>query len=206
MTQTYTPTIAGSTSQRLAISSIIPSNCESLRSMFSGTSAPSNPIAGQLWYDTANGLIMQWSGSVWTMLVPANARASYLDVGLQMNAVSATLSQIGFFVAPAACRIEAVRLISDTVSVSSSGNEWQFGLRNITAGVELFSGTVGTFTALGGVGGGAEFAVNTSYRLTTNQNKDMLTNAVLAWTMTKVGTATTLARLNLRVEGFYKGA
>jgi hypothetical protein len=123
-----------------------------------------------------------------------------------MNAVSATLSQLGFFAAPAPCRIEAVRLISDTVSVSSSGNEWQFGLRNITAGVELFSGTVGTFTALGGVGGGAEFAVNTSYRLTTNQNKDLLANAVLAWTMTKVGAATTIARLNLRVEGFYKGA
>ena len=36
-----------------------------LKSMNSGTAAPSSPVAGMLWYDTANSVLKMYNGSTW---------------------------------------------------------------------------------------------------------------------------------------------
>ena len=38
-----------------------------------GPVAPSNPAVGQLWFDTGTSTLMVWSGSAWTVTVPAGA-------------------------------------------------------------------------------------------------------------------------------------
>jgi len=96
---------------------------------------------------------------------------------------------------PAACTVTKIILVSNAASTSTSGNEVTFQLRNLTAAQNLFSGTVGTFTALGGVGGGADLVANTAYVLTPNQNANIAANAALELQITYVGAPTaTLTR------------
>jgi uncharacterized membrane protein YfcA len=66
--------------------------------------------------------------------------------------------------------------------------------------VALFSATVGTFTSLVGVGGGAEFVAHKVYELTPNQNATVAAKDVLELTLTKLGTATTMTNVRAWVE------
>ena len=173
--------------------------------VYTAATAPTGPLQqGQLWYDTTDRQLKQYTGSTWVMLGPSAARFCHIDAGESARQLSATFT-FGFFTPPADCFIEQLRMISDTATTSSSGNEWRFGLRNVTAGQELFSGNVGTFTALGGVGGGADFAVDTAYVLNCDQNNAVGAGAVLRFTATKLGTATTIPKLQFRVKGYYRG-
>ena len=206
--QNYTlPT--GSSRLNTAIKTHVANALESLRSLFSGASAPSSPIAGQFWLDTSTSPPMlkqrDDTNSTWYErgFVGSDLRHQMVADGL-----TGSLSATGSAYAGAARgpgTVKRLVLLSDTVSVSSSGNEWQVQLTKYPASapgspVELFSGTVGTFTALGGVGGGAEFAADAAYVLTPDQNASLADLDVLQVTMTKVGTATTLTSFRAVVE------
>lgn len=179
----------------------------SLQSDFSGATAPTSPVAGQTWWDTATKAKFRRNAAntAWVREQPANEDCSAFEWGMDLGTLNATRV---LWVPPKKAIVAVLDLVivSDTASSSSSGNEWQFKVTNKTATQELFSGTVGTFTALGGVGGGAEIAINTAYLLTCNQNNTAIAaNSALEITLTKVGTATSLTRAGAFLRGIMVG-
>jgi hypothetical protein len=198
MAQSYqAPT--SSDSLATAVGTLTADSLEALRTVHSGGSAPSSTVAYMLWADTGTGWlqIRNSADSAWIAVAPL---ASAWQIGTfrhDMGAVSATTTAERLFVAPAACTITRIGLIGDTATTSSSGNEWQFSLDNVTQTLALFSATVGTYTALGGVGGGAELAADTIYDLTPDQNTAIAQGDVLDFTLTAAGTATALGDLQL---------
>ncbi len=58
-----------------------------LKSMNSGTAAPSSPVAGMLWYDTANSLLKMYNGSAWDN-IPAPSTVDF--AALTNSAVAST--------------------------------------------------------------------------------------------------------------------
>lgn len=204
MSQDYSAAFSLTDNPHLVLTAEVPDSLEALRSLFSGATAPSSPVDYQLWADTTTGLLKMWNGSTWKVLFGLNVPASRIDACDQLAAVSTTKA-IAFFTAVEAAQILDLSLISDTATTSSSGNEWQWSLRNVTQSLELFSGTVGTFTTLGGVGGG-ELAVETAYKLTVDQNGNLAAGDVLRFTATAVGSVTTIVRLGLQLGGHYIGA
>lgn len=179
-----------------------------LRSGFSGATAPATAEAGMVYWDTATKAWYQRNAanSAWVRIAPANEDCSAFEWGQDIGTLNATKV---LWVPPKKSAIQVLDLVivSDTASTSSSGNEWQFKVTNKTATLELFSGTVGTFTALSGVGGGAEIATNTAYLLTANQNNtNIAANSALEITLTKVGAATSLTRVGVYLRGIMVGA
>lgn len=191
-----------------AITVLLPTAVESLRSSFSGASAPTSPapVAGQLWADTSTGYlkVRNAANSAWVAIARLSTAAlQQLAIDGQAS-VSATLTQ-KFNGYALAGTVKRLIVLCETASTSSSGNEWQFQLKkypNSAPGspVNLISATVGTFTALGGVGGGAEFVAHKAYVLTPNQNLTVAELDVLELVLTKAGTATALTNLRAFVE------
>lgn len=143
--------------------------------------------------------LLEFNGSAW-VAIHALQLASPWDVA----SLSATTT-VKLGVAPRAGTVKRLVILCETASTSSSGNEWQFSLLKRTVAspgstVAMFTTTVGTFTSLSGVGGGAEFVAHKAYVLTPNQNASVGDLDVLELTMTKVGTATTLANVRAFVE------
>lgn len=187
----------------VAIKQKIADALDSLRSTFAGASAPSSPIAYQLWADTTSGYlkIRNAANSAWIIVGSLAGGIGRDVVSIGFGAISATtarrlLCPVGGF------SVSRVVILSDTATTGSSGaNEWRFALKNETTGLQLFSGTVGTGTTLSGVGGGAEIGVNVGYILTPNQNATMSPNDVLSFTFTKQGTPTSLTYAQVQLEG-----
>lgn len=209
MTQTFQlPVAPGTDSAAQAISVLLPTCLESLRSNFSGATAPSSPapVEGQLWADTATGYLKVRNGSSAWVIVARLSASLVLQLAAEGWATNLAASKTDWLGSvPRAGTIKRIVLTTSSASTSSSGNEWQFQVRkypNSAPGspVNLFSGTVGTFTALGGVGGGAETVANAAYVLTPNQNAAVLDLDQLDLVVTKVGTATTLNAFRARVE------
>lgn len=187
---------------------LTPACLESLRSCFSGAVAPSSPavVAGQLWADTSTGYlkVRNAANSAWTPIARLST-STLVQLAIDGQAsVSATLTQkFNGYCLPGT--VKRLIVLCETASTSSSGNEWQFQLKKYpnsapASPVNLISATVGTFTALGGVGGGAETVAHKCYVLTPNQNLSVVDLDVLELVLTKAGTATTLVNLRAFVE------
>lgn len=207
MSQNYTLPV-GTDIAAVALKSLIPDCLEALRSCHSGATAPSVPIPYMLWADTTSGWLKlrNAANTAWLKVAPL-ATDTVLQLacdGWDVASLSATRThKLGL--SPRAGTVKRLTLLCETASTSSSGNEWQPMLKkypNSAPGspVNLFSGTVGTFTALGGVGGGVEFAAHKALVYTPNQNATLLDLDVLELVMTKVGTGTTLVNFNAFVE------
>lgn len=209
MSQAYAMPLLLTDFAHQALTVAIPNSFEAVRSNFSGSSEPSNPVPFQWWADSSSGLlkIRNAAGNAWVVFGPlGNAFTMQLAALWSVVAsMSATTGPTKVASAPRAGTIKRLVVMCETASTSSSGNEWQFTLNKRTnaapgSTVALFSGTVGTFTALGGVGGGAEFVAHKGYVLTPNQNNTVTDLDELELTMTKVGSATTLANVRAVIE------
>lgn len=185
-----------------AVFTKLPAAARSLLTLHSGNSAPTYTEAYMLWAQPSTGTLwMRNAANDDWLRFGILGNSARQTVAVPFGAVSTTttrriLAPIGGF------HVERAVILTDTASTSSSGNEWQFGLRNETQAVDLFSGTVGTFSALGGVGGGAELAADVAYPLLADQNADIVANDVLSFTLTAVGTATSLADVTVLLEGW----
>ena len=65
MAQTFTSTDVVSTTNVFADNQSQRTNENTLRSTFSGSTQPSDPVVGQQWYDTTNSKTMQYNGTTW---------------------------------------------------------------------------------------------------------------------------------------------
>jgi len=200
MSQVWTPP-SGTSLLSVAVKTDLPAMLESLRTGFSGATAPSSASAYQQFINTTTNRKQRRNAanSAWVDEAPL-----LVDVGMELfrhpcGTVNATTT-FRLAWSHVAGRVLRLGLWSSVTSTSSSGNEWQFTLTNRTTAAALFSGTVGTFTSLGGVGGGAEITANTIYILTPNQNTSLNANALVDLAMTKVGAATSLTDVTLFLE------
>lgn len=188
-----------------AIVTRIPEALEALRSMFSGTSFPASPVPHQLFAHTSDKLIYQRNAanSAWLVAGPLGGNAGRRVICHRLGALAAGTHRV--LVAPAPTRVVRVGVLASVNVAASSGNEWRWRLRNQTTGVELFSGTVGTFTVLSGVGGGA-LTADAVHWLTVNQNQDLLEGAALQFIVEQTGSPAAVADFAITLDAFEVGA
>jgi hypothetical protein len=179
---------------------------EALRTLNSGASEPTATAAFMLWADTTNGLLKQRNAAntAWAVLGPLGGALARSQIRAELVSLSATSTKL-LFAPPSGFVVERVALISDTATTSSSGNEWTFQITKDPSGtpLDLFSSAPGTFTAVGGVGGGEELAADTVYGLTPDQNATLAADDVLELTATKSGTATAIGELVVLLDGYF---
>jgi len=208
MSQAYVMPLQSTDFLNQAMVTTIPNAFEALRTCFSGSSEPAAMTPYQFWADTTSGYlkIRNAANSAWVTLLPLG-----LGIVAQLStenwfvaSLSATrTAKLG--IAPRAGTVKRLALFCETASTSSSGNEWRPQIVKYPASapgspVNLFSATVGTFTVLGGVGGGVEFAANKGLVYTPNQNAAVADLDILELVMTKAGTATTLVNFRALIE------
>lgn len=68
MAQTFTSTEVVTTTNVFADNQSQRTNENTLRSNFSGATQPSDPVVGQVWYDTTNSKQMQYNGTSWVSI------------------------------------------------------------------------------------------------------------------------------------------
>lgn len=208
MAQNFTlPT--GSTRANVAIKTNIAEALEALRTLHSGLTEPASIVADMLWLDTSTTppvLKLRDTGNAnWIDLLSV---ASSITTPLTATSFTAALAatETAFAgIAPRAGTIKRLVLLSGAATTSSSGNEWQPQVTvypNATPGspVTCFSATVGTNTALGGVGGGSDFVADQALVFTPDQNATVADLDAIEITMTKDGTPGNLADFRAFVE------
>jgi hypothetical protein len=192
----------------VAIKTKIADSLEALRTVHSGTTAPSSTAAYMLWMDTGTtpAVLKQRNSanSDWIKVSSLSGSPTRRLQGAPVSSLSATTT---IWLGPVTYACTAVRLIvfSETASTSSSGNEWQLQVENYpfsdpTTPVDLISATVGTFTTLTDVGGGAEFVANQALVFTLDQNLTLADKDILKVEITKAGSATTLTNFHAYLE------
>lgn len=199
MSQTY-QTPSTTDPLHLEVTETLPARDDALRSLFSGASAPSSPVAYQLWADTTAKVLKQRNAanSAWLDIAPLN---DHVHVQLVFRASGALAAEALQLPVPQACVVEKVQIVpsgATSTSVAAS-KEWTFMLRNVTQAVDLFSATPSTATTVGGVGGGGELAANTVKDLSANQNQAAAAGDVLRFTIAAVGSPTAVADVSIRV-------
>lgn len=207
MTQTWPVPFLGTTQVNAILKTQANQAFETLRSNFLGSAEPSAMTPGQIWVDTGStpALVkMRNAGDTgWIVLGVFSG-----DNAIQWNAqgwsslsASAT-GEVG--IASRACTVQRLILSASVASTSSSGNEWQFQLKNYPnsapgSPVNLFSATVGTHTVDEDIGGG-EFVAKQAYVLVPDQNATLADLDRLELVVTKVGSATALTDFRARVQ------
>ncbi len=209
MAQTWTAApVPSTTVAATQLVTNIPNNFDCVRSWFYGAVEPTDRIAGMVWADSATGLIkMRDSGNTqWYVLGPIPNGTVTSGQLLLCQGVGALATKNVNLGATKKGTVAKLVLVPDTTTVTSTGaKEWTFQLRNITQALNLFSGTVGTGTALGGVGGGAELTINAAFVLTPNQNANTNENDVLQLQIAQVGAPTAVTDVRAQVDYYQRG-
>jgi len=129
---------------------------DSLQSAFSGTSAPTGAVPGQLWLDTTNDIlkIYREDSSGWIPLANSNEGIIQTMTGSYQftdTAASGTYSGehlIPLMVAPHDLTIKTANLISSkTTSGSGGSKKWFFSIHNATDAADISSADLDTDTA-----------------------------------------------------------
>ena len=189
----------------------LPEALQALQSLFSGSVEPTTPVAFMLWMDTSGIGVLNIRNAGNTLWIPVAQAA----IAWQLKAVAAELTlptsgSVGDVSAtgnktllsmPVTGNILAVNILSATATTSTSGNEWDFMLRNTTDSLDLFSSTPGTFTSVGGVGGGVELSATVPLVLVPDQNFLLGAGDVLELQVTKTGSPTSpITRVHATLE------
>lgn len=183
MSQTF-PTLDQNLSQT-QINANLWAALQALQSAFSGSTAPSSPVAGQRWYDTSTGLLKVYYSGSWYEEGPITQANTVREIVAYRGALSATIT-IPLVAPYGNSRLLDVYLISDTATSGSSGaNRWEFQIANADAAVNLLATSKKTDSA--------ELAVGTLYKVTPDQNQDTLADQRLQLVVTKTGTPTSLS-------------
>lgn len=186
----------------------LPNAIKSLRSNFSGTAAPSSTVAYMFWADTTNNVLKMRNAanSAWVTIAPLVDSLAKQSVHVGFGDINATTTKY-LLVQPFKGNVTRVQFVSNTATTSSvaATKEWTFKLTNVTDTQELFSSTPSTATSVGGVGGGAEVAIDTPYVLTPDQNALLDAGDVLEFEFGKVGAIEQLDRVALFLDFDYHG-
>ncbi len=204
MAQNYS-SVSGTDQSRILLTSSLPDRDEALRTMFSGNSAPSNPVAYQLWAQPSTKSIWQRNAanSAWVFFAPLGGNAGRLSPTRGMGAMAAATNLL--FVAPAPLQVVRALIVSPTATTGSTASiEWTFMLKNHTTGLNLFSALPGTGTDIEAVGGG-EIAANTVYELLADQNVLASAGDVLQFIVAQEGSPTAIANWLLQLDCFEIG-
>lgn len=104
------------------------------------------------------------------------------------------------FVAPSACTVTNVVLVSDTATTGSNGAAiWSFQVANLTQTEDLLSAAQHTDAT----GTGTEISADTAYDITPNQNATIAADDVLELQITKTGAPTDLSSAEVAVQVIY---
>jgi hypothetical protein len=188
MPQLYTSTINNSDMRATVLKTTLPNNDEALRSCFSGASAPSSPLPGQLWFDTSTKALWQRdsTGTLWIAVKRREIR--FGDVAL------AARTWRGIPRTPVPLIVESLVIVPSTTTVASvaTTKEWTWTLKNQSTTLNLFSAIPSTATTVGGVGGG-ELTADVPYVLLANQNQALAAGAELRFVVGVNGAPTAVA-------------
>lgn len=192
----------------VAIKTKIADSLEALRTLHSGTSAPTSTAAYMLWMDTSTApAVLKMRDSSDASWINVSSLSAAPTRRLQAAPVASLTGSTTLWIGPAtyACTAQRLLVFAETASTSTSGNEWQFQVENYpfsdpTTPVDLISGTVGTFTTLTDVGGGSEFVANQVLAFTFDQNQTLADKDVLRVEVTEAGTATSLTNFHAYVD------
>lgn len=200
MSQTFDSSLASADSYGTAVKTTLPANDLALLSLHSGSTAPTFTVAYMLWADTSAGLLRQRNASNdgWVALGPLlGSLASHAEtIG---EGISLSTTRRWFWVAPRDVTIERIVIVADVSTTSSSGNEWQVEIDNLTQAADLLSATVGTHSTDGGIGGG-ELVGDAAAAFVPDQNQAIDADDVVEIGLVAVGTVTTLDRVAIRIE------
>lgn len=208
MSQSWNLPPAGTDYANVVLKTTFPDAMETLRTLNSGASAPASTVAYMLWADTTAGYlkIRNAANTAWLRVAPLATESTYTMASDLVASMSATTT----FQCGAALRAGTLRrvlIVGETATTSTVANEWRFQVTRYPASapgspVTGFSANVGTYTALAGVGGGAELVAFAAYSLTPNQNTTVAELDVYTVTATAVGTPTTVANVRAIVEAY----
>jgi len=208
MAQNWNLPPAGTDYANVVLKTTFPDAMESLRTCHSGAAAPTSPVAYMLWADTTTGYLKIRDGAnvAWIRVAPLATESTYTMASDLVASMSATTT----FRCGAALRAGTLRrllVVGETATTSTVANEWRFQVTRYPASapgtpVNCISANVGTYTALGGVGGGAELVAFGAYLLTPDQNTTVAETDVYTVTATAVGTPTTVANVRMILEAY----
>jgi hypothetical protein len=208
MSQSWNLPPAGTDYANVVLKTTFPDAMETLRTLNSGASAPASTVAYMLWADTSGGYLKMRNAANtgWIRVAPLATESTYTLASDLVSSMSATTT----FRCGAALRAGTLRrvlIVGETATTSTVANEWRFQVTRYPASapgspVTGFSANVGTYTALAGVGGGAELVAFAAYALVPNQNTTVAELDVYTVTATAVGTPTTVANVRAIVEAY----
>ena len=137
-----------------------------------GTTVASVAVSGDATLSSAGAL---------TLATPAKTKVAAINIG----GIANSGQNDHVFVAPSACTITNLTIVSDTATTGSNGsNNYTFQIANRTQTNNLLSAVVST--------NGNEIAADTAFDVTPDQNATLAANDVLELVITENGTATDL--------------
>lgn len=199
MSQSYAlPT--GTDPMRIAVKTTLPGSLEALRTLFSGSTAPTAVTAYQLWLDTTNNALYQRNAAnnAW---LPQKRRV----VTCQLGALTARTWRLVCAPVPLLVVSATLEPSATTVGSVAATTEWTWMLKNQSTGLNLFSATPSTATVVSGVGGG-ELAADTAYVLTPNQNQAVAASHLLRFIVGVVGAPTAVGDVVLTLDTYELGS
>jgi hypothetical protein len=183
MAQDWSLPISGITVSS-AIIDVIPKALETLRTVHSSATAPTNMVAYMLWADTSNGVlkIRNSANTAWIEVGSLTSRHDRRMFAFRYENLSATKQ---FFIIPKESMEVEDMVVTATVATSGSdaSNHYRFDLYNQGAGVSLFSSLPTT--------NGDEVSALSAKVYTPDQNLTVSADELLIAKIEKIGTGPT---------------